>query len=86
MSQKNSFLTRKFNSKRKILGRRKIWNFQKKYLDNKYEKIYFKSLNNKTVELSDGFILMKSSGRECLIAYTKNKKYIKKSILIYNTP
>ena len=49
--------------------------------------IYLKSLNNKTIELSNGFILMKSSGRECLIAYTKNKKKNTKiCINIYNTP
>ena len=48
---------------------------------------YLKSLNNKTVELSNEFILMKSSGRECLNAYSKNKK-INTSICIniYNTP
>lgn len=61
--------------------------FTKKYLDNNDEKIYLKSLNNKTAELSNGFILMKSSGRECLIPYTENKK-IKTEICIniYNTP
>ena len=60
---------------------------KKKYLDNKDEKIYLNSLNNKTVELSNGFILMKSSGRECLIAYTKNKKINTKICFnIYNTP
>ena len=66
-------------------GKYKI--FKKKYIDNKDEKIYLKSLNNKTVELSKEFILMKSSGRECLNAYTKNKK-INTSICIniYNTP
>ena len=61
--------------------------FKKKYLDNIDEMIYLKSLNNKTIELSNGFILMKSSGRECLIAYTKNKKKNTKiCINIYNTP
>ena len=37
--------------------------------------------------MSNGFILMKSSGRECLIPYTENKK-IKTEICIniYNTP
>jgi LmbE family N-acetylglucosaminyl deacetylase len=61
--------------------------FKKNYLDNNNEKIYLKSLYNKTVELSNGFILMKSSGRECLTAYTKNKKInIKICINIYNTP
>ena len=48
--------------------------FRKKYQDNKNEKIYLKSFNNKTIELSSGFILMKSSGRECFFAYTKIKK------------
>ena len=61
--------------------------FKKKYPDNKDEKIYLKSFNNKTVELSNGFILMKSNRRECLIAYTKNKKINTKiCIYIYNTP
>lgn len=61
--------------------------FKKKYLDSKYEKLYLKSLNNKTVELSNGFILMKSNGKECLIAYTKNKTINTKiCINIYNTP
>ena len=61
--------------------------FKKKYLNNKNEKIYLKNLNNKTVELSNGFILMKSNGRECIIAYTKNKKINTKiCFYIYNTP
>ena len=61
--------------------------FKKKYRDNKDEKIYLKSLNNKTVRLSNGLILMKSSGRECLIAYIKNAIiYAKICINIYNTP
>ena len=73
------------NKKYWIRGKYEI--FKKKYLDINDEKIYLKSLNNKTVELSNGFILMKSSGRECLIAYTKNKKINKKiCINIYNTP
>lgn len=61
--------------------------FKKKYLDNKDEKIYLKSLKNKTAELSNGFILMKSRGRECFIAYTKNNKINTKfCINIHNTP
>ena len=48
--------------------------FRKKFQDNKDEKIYLKSLNNKTVELSNGFILMKSSGRECFLLILKLKK------------
>ena len=61
--------------------------FRKKYQDNKDEKIYLKSLNNKTIELSNGLILMKSSGRECFFAYTKNKKIKAKiCINIYHTP
>ena len=61
--------------------------FKRKYLDNKDEKIFLKSLNNKTVEFSNGFILMKSSGRECFLAYIRNKKINKKiCINIYNTP
>ena len=59
----------------------------KKFLDNNDEKIYLKSLNNRTEELSNGFILMKSSGRECLTVYTRNKKINAKiCITIYNTP
>ena len=73
------------NQKYYVGGKYEI--FKKKYLDNNNEKIYLKSLNNKTIELSSGFILMKSSGRECLIAYTQNKKIItKKCFNIYNTP
>ena len=73
------------NKKYWIGGKYEI--FKKKYLDNNDEKIYLNSLNNKTVELSNGFILMKSSGRECLIAYTKNKKINTKICFnIYNTP
>ena len=73
------------NEKYWIGGKYEI--FKKKYLDNNDEKIYLNSLNNKTVELSNGFILMKSSGRECLIAYTKNKKINTKICFnIYNTP
>ena len=61
--------------------------FKKEYLDNNNEKIYLKSLNNKIVELSNQFTLMKSSGRACLIAYTKDKKINTKiCIKIYNTP
>ena len=61
--------------------------FRKKFQDNKDEKIYLKSLNNKTVELSNGFILMKSSGRECFFAYSKIKKIKEKiCINIYHTP
>ena len=61
--------------------------FKKKYLDNKDEKIYIKSLNNKTTKLSNGLILMKSSGKECLIAYTEKKIIDEKiCINIYNTP
>ncbi len=73
------------NQKYWVGGKYKI--FKKKYLDNNNEKIYLKSLNNKTVELSNGFILMKESGKECLIAYSINKK-IKTNIYIniYNTP
>jgi len=73
------------NQKYWVGGKYKI--FKKKYLDNNNEKIYLKSLNNKTVELSNGFILMKKSGKECLIAYNINKK-IKTNIYIniYNTP
>lgn len=60
---------------------------KKNFQDNKEEKIYLRSLNNKTIELSNGFFLMKSSGRECLIAYTKNKTIDTKiCITIYNTP
>ena len=61
--------------------------FRKKFQDNKDEKIYLKSLNNKTVELSNGFILMKSIGRECFFAYSKIKKIKEKiCINIYHTP
>ena len=57
------------------------------FQDNKDEKIYLKSLNKKTIEFSNGIILMKSSGRECLIAYTENTKINTKiCITIYNTP
>ena len=78
---------------RNSIQRQKYWVggkyeiFKKQYLDNSDEKIYLKSLNNKIAELSNGFILMKSSGRECLIVYTKNKKINTKfCIKIYNTP
>jgi len=60
---------------------------KKKYLENNDEKIYLKSLYNKTVELSNGFILMKSSGKECLNIYTKNKKINTKICFnIYDIP
>jgi len=59
----------------------------KKYPENSDEKIYFKSLNNRIELLPNKKLFMKSSGRECLTAYTieKNKK---ESLCfnIYNTP
>ena len=45
-----------------------------KFLDNNNEKIFLKSSNNKVVELSNRYILMKSNGRECLTVYTRSKK------------
>jgi LmbE family N-acetylglucosaminyl deacetylase len=58
-----------------------------KFLDNSNEKIYLKSSNNKVVELSNRYILMKSNGRECLTVYTRSKKINSRiCINIYNTP
>ena len=49
------------------------------------EKIYLNITNNDIIELNKGYLLMKSRGRECLIAYTKDNN---SSICfdIYNTP
>ena len=52
----------------------------------KYEKIYFKSKYNRIyLDLLDGKIIMKSSGRECLTAYNKALKGYT-CFNIYNTP
>ena len=58
-----------------------------KFPENSNEKIYFRSLNNK-VGFIKGYLLMKSSGRECLTAYSKKNKKIKSTVcfIIYNTP
>ena len=58
----------------------------KKSFDIKYENIYLKSKNNHVnLNLLDGKIIMKSSGRECLVVYTKKlKEYA--CFNIYNTP
>ena len=59
----------------------------KKYPENSDEKIYFESLNNRIKILTKEKLLMKSSGRECLTAYTIQNK-INETICfnIYNTP
>ena len=51
------------------------------------EKIHLKSLYNKTNIISNEYVLMKSSGRECIIAFIRNIQ-INSSICItiYNTP
>ena len=56
-----------------------------KCLNNSIEKIYLRISNNRVEELSDGYFLMKSSGRECITAYMRNKKS-KICFTIYNTP
>ena len=51
------------------------------------EKTYLKFSKNKVVELSNGFFLMKSSGRECLTIYIRNEKINREiCINIYSTP
>ena len=58
-----------------------------RFPENSDEKIYFESLNNK-IDIEPNFILIiKSSGRECLTAYTKINR-INETICfnIYNTP
>lgn len=59
----------------------------KKYPENNNEKIYFKTLNNKIEIISDKKFLVKSSGRECISAFTKINK-INETICfnLYNTP
>ena len=56
-----------------------------KYLNNSFEKIYWKISNNKVEALSDGYFLMKSSGRECITAYIRDINS-KLCFTIYNTP
>ena len=58
-----------------------------KFPENSNEKIGFTCLNNKVV-FSKGYLLMKSSGRECCTAYSKKNKKIYSSIcfIIYSTP
>ena len=53
--------------------------------DNNDENLYLKSLTNKFEIINNNFLLMKSSGKDCLIIYIKN---IKQSfcISIFNTP
>lgn len=46
----------------------------KKYPENNDEKIYFKTLNNKIEIISDQKFLVKSTGRECISAFTKINK------------
>ena len=74
------------------MGSKKYWVGEKhkiiiaKYPDNSNEKIYYTIKNNNT-ELDKNYLLMKSSGRECLTAYTKINK-INSTICfdIYNSP
>ena len=54
-------------------------------LNSSIEKIYLKISNNRIEELPDGYFLMKSSGRECITAYTRNRNS-KICLTIYNTP
>ena len=56
----------------------------KKYPDNSDEKIYLSNTQNKT-KLFKEYLFMNSSGRECLIAYTK-KVNSTKCFNIYNRP
>ena len=53
--------------------------------DKSFEKIYFKFSSKTNVELSNSQLIMKSSGKECLTAYTKRIKS-KICFNIYNTP
>ena len=52
---------------------------------NNLEKVYSTSINNKTQIINNDFLLMKSCGRECIIAFTKK---INSTIcfFIYNAP
>lgn len=62
------------------------YKFQIKVMpDNNDENLYLKSLTNKFEIINNNFLLMKSSGKDCLIIYIKN---IKQSfcISIFNTP
>ena len=56
-----------------------------KFPDNSHEKIYLRNTENKRTKLFKGYLLMNSSGRECLIASTKKVNSIK-CFNIYNTP
>ena len=56
-----------------------------KFPANSDEKIYLRNTDNKRTKLFKENILMNSSGRECLIAYTK-KVNSTKCFNIYNTP
>ena len=59
----------------------------KKYPENNDEKIYFKTLNNKVEMISDQKFFVKSTGRECISAFTKINK-INETICfnLYSTP
>lgn len=57
--------------------------FQKLYYPN--EKIYMRLSNNNNAELREDKLIMKSSGRECLFAYTKSTNS-KICFDIFNTP
>ena len=52
---------------------------------NSYVKVYFSSINNKTQIINNELLLMKSSGRECILAFTKkiNSTFC---FIIYNAP
>lgn len=59
----------------------------KKLPESSNEKIYLKNSSNKTSILSNGNILMKKSGKECLIAFTKiNNINSTICFFIYDTP
>ena len=57
----------------------------KKYNDNRNEKLNLRLTNNKIAEILGDNILMKSSGRECLLAFKKGLNS-KICFNIYNTP
>ena len=73
------------NEKYWVGGKYKI--FVNKYLDNINEKVILKYSKNRVEEISNGYILMKSNGKECFSVYTRSKKITSKfCINIYNTP
>ena len=57
----------------------------KNILKIKGKKIFFRNKNSAKVELKNDHLLLKSSGKECLVAYLKKNKY-KICFNIYNTP